>query len=160
MVRIYTPMKKVPFQINNSSLTEACMNAFNTGENEQHEIGEVKTLAYRNGNKLVINDFVMGTYAEEFIKVVNKLYYFSYARIRKVDGGLCYGYHTDEHGLLNIHVPLSGDFERCFMIIDDELFKPKLDGCLYIFDGSTMHTAINSGNVPRFHLHFEASIER
>jgi hypothetical protein len=71
------------------------------------------------------------------------------ARVMKLRPFNCYSYHKDASQ--RMHIPLITN-DKCFMIIENEVFHYPADGTAYLINTTKMHTALNAGHEDRIHI--------
>jgi hypothetical protein len=62
----------------------------------------------------------------------------------------CYTLHRDVTE--RVHIPLKGDLDSCFMLVDEEVVWMKEIGKVYTIDTRKTHTAVNASREVRMHL--------
>ena len=70
-------------------------------------------------------------------------------RVMRMKPKTCYSYHVDP--TKRIHIPLITN-DKCFMIIDDVVYRYPADGNYYIADTTKIHTFVNASFETRIHL--------
>ena len=133
-----------------------------TGNNDWFcSIGSMKDLPRPEKSYSFLNQDLKGTYIAELINKYKKFYRW---RLLHIPPGQCYSVHTDAYpDKVNkrIHIPVITNDESYFCYYGD---KPGNDvettvsfhnlkvGNVYEVNTSKLHSAINYGTTPRFHI--------
>ncbi len=72
------------------------------------------------------------------------------ARLMRMKPKSCLTYHKDD-STVRVHVPIITN-EACFFINNDIVGKMHKEGCVYLYDVASKHTAVNASREDRVHL--------
>lgn len=105
---------------------------------------------YLGGLKHSESDFIEPMFPEmEYTNSVIRDLGMFRTRIMKLNPYQCYSYHVDPTP--RMHIPLITN-DRCFMIVDDILYRYPADGNSYWVDTTKIHTAVNASTEERIHI--------
>lgn len=78
-------------------------------------------------------------------------------RIMTLEPKTCLTYHSDPGNGIRYHIPIYTTPGAMF-VHGDTVSRMSKPGCLYMFDASTQHTAINASNEKRVHIVFSTTL--
>lgn len=106
-------------------------------------------------------DWVKSLYTYQVIteveKMINETYKLHVGRTRFVDlnPNVCLHLHADSDSDLRFHIPIITN-DKCFYVMEDQVFRFKDPGRLYILNINKVHTVVNGSDQVRTHLLWDA----
>lgn len=107
--------------------------------------GKITDIAEHTETDFIYPIFSELTYTNQVLEQLNVYR----ARVMRMKPKTCYSYHRDY--TRRLHIPLITN-NKCFFIIDDEVFRYPADGNFYIADTQKLHTFVNASFEERIHI--------
>lgn len=143
-------------KINQFSLRDGIDWFDGTGSLYDYSTGEYKA---KTSDYVTTSGRLVGTYLASAISEIEKFALetdqvrIGRIRIMRLAPKTCYTLHTDREEF-RYHIPLVTD-EKCFFLIDNQVYRMPNVGQLYKFRTNAEHTAVNASFQSRTHLVFD-----
>lgn len=122
---------------------QVALQGVNGGKKLNYGVGRLAGLDHKE------QDFIIPNFDIPYTNSILSMLGMYRSRIMRMTPRSCYSYHKDPSK--RIHIPLITS-EKCFMVIDDVVYRYPADGNYYLVDTTKMHTFVNTSTDVRVHI--------